>query len=306
MRNLLHFSTLRAYCAGISIAPPKEEEYDIRSFEENMATIKQQMPPFKHEFYAIALKLDGEGYATTGNFDTKDLQATVFFNSPYQITHWDIAPNWSGYYVMFTEEFYRRAGFKKRISEQFPFLLSDYTMPLRVSKLEAESLHRILDSIHFEHHHRTVHHLEIIQHFLHILLLKTARLYYQQQPTTSATTRHQRDSDLSIVARFKTLLETAFYPDKSYKDTAAHQVQFYAEQLLIHPNHLNSLVKRITENSASELIQNHLLTLAKSKLRNSNLSVKEIAYALHFKYPNHFSAFFKKQLGMTPNAFRKQ
>lgn len=304
MKSILHFSTLRDYCEGIQISAPKHKNYDIRSFEENMKTVRHQMSPFKHEFYAIALKLDGGGFATTGNFDTKDLKATVFFNSPYQITHWDIAPDWTGFYIIFSEDFFRQIGAKKRITEQFPFLLSDNTVPLTVSASEAENLYKIFSNIYFEHQQTAVHQLEIVQHFIHVLLLKTARLYYKQQPTTNLTTT-QRDNDLNLVSRFKTLLETAFYSDKFYDDTSPHQVQFYAEKLNVHPNHLNALVKRITDSSASELIQNHLLSLAKSKLKNTNLSIKEIAYDLHYNYPNHFSTFFKKQMGMSPNQFRK-
>ena len=91
-----HFSSLADYCKGINIAPPKWPDFDVRSFADNMKTVKQQMPPFKHEFYAIALKLSGEGYAITGNHSTQTLNATLFFNSPYQILQWDIAPNWNG------------------------------------------------------------------------------------------------------------------------------------------------------------------------------------------------------------------
>ncbi|MEM9439896.1 MAG: hypothetical protein AAGA73_05580, partial [Pseudomonadota bacterium] len=42
-----------------------------------------------------------------------------------------------------------------------------------------------------------------------------------------------------------------------------HQVQFYADKLNIHPNHLNAIVKRITDTPASAHIQ---------KLRSSSAS----------------------------------
>ncbi|MEL7121910.1 MAG: helix-turn-helix domain-containing protein [Bacteroidota bacterium] len=303
MNSTLHFSTLRAYCEGINIPPPKHELYDIRSFEENMKTVRQQMPPFKHEFFAIALKLDGSGFATTGNFSTKDLKATVFFNSPYQITHWEIAPDWEGFYVIFSEELYRQAHPNKRITQDFPFLLSDQSLPLAVTESEAEDLYKIFSSIFFEHQKLQIHQEEIVTSFINVILYKTARLFYKQYQNEDVTTS-RRDSDLDTVSRFKALLETAFYPDQIYKDQSPHQVQFYAEKLNIHPNHLNALVKRITEQSASDLIQNHLLSLAKSKLKNTNLSVKEVAYDLYYNYPNHFSSFFKKRTGKTPNAWR--
>ncbi|MEO1436603.1 MAG: hypothetical protein AAFV80_13780, partial [Bacteroidota bacterium] len=102
---MLHFASISDYCRGIHISAPKFAEYDVRRFEDNMATVHQRMPQFKHEFYAIALKLEGRGYVKTGNFATETPQATVFFNSPYQILYWDIAPDWEGYYIIFSEDF---------------------------------------------------------------------------------------------------------------------------------------------------------------------------------------------------------
>ena len=148
---MIHFSTLKQYCQGINIPPPQWEHFDVRSFKDNMMTVRQQMPPFKHEFYAIALKLDGGGYAKTGNFSTEGMEATVFFNSPYQITHWDIAPDWQGYYIIFTEEFYRGSQQKPQISQDFPFLLADNSIPLRISKEEAITFIHTFEELFKEH-----------------------------------------------------------------------------------------------------------------------------------------------------------
>ncbi|MEM9143802.1 MAG: helix-turn-helix domain-containing protein, partial [Bacteroidota bacterium] len=84
------------------------------------------------------------------------------------------------------------------------------------------------------------------------------------------------------------------------------QVQFYADKLGLHPNHFNAIVKRITDSTASEHIYGHILSLASSQLRNTTKSVKEIAFALYYEYPNHFSKFFKTHTGQTPNQFRRR
>lgn len=36
-----------------SYCPPKYEQFDIRSFEENMPTVIQKMPPFRHAFMQL-------------------------------------------------------------------------------------------------------------------------------------------------------------------------------------------------------------------------------------------------------------
>ena len=263
------------------------------------------MPPFKHEFYALALKLEGGGSVTTGNHIASDFEATVFFNSPYQILHWDIAPDWEGYYVIFSEDFINQEGSPTQLTQRFPFLLNDNTYPLAPNEQEKAELLRVFQNLYLEHQQDAIHQEGVIRHYIQILLLLTARLFNKYAPKNYGNTT-QRDNDLNTVSRFKALIETAFYPDQNHGAASPHQVQFYAEHLLIHPNHLNALVKRITTHSASDLIQQHLLSLAKSKLQNTQLSVKEIAYELYFSYPNHFSAFFKKSTGMTPISYRKK
>ncbi|MEM9680788.1 MAG: helix-turn-helix domain-containing protein [Bacteroidota bacterium] len=299
-----HFSTLESYCKGINIASPKWSDFDTRDFQDNMKTVHQQMPPFKHEFYAVALKLDGGGYTKTGNFSTENLRATVFFNSPYQIVQWDIAPDWEGYYIIFTEEFYKRDNSKRNIGEDFPFLLVDNTVPLSIDEDEAATFINTFQEIHKEHQLARKDTSPIIFHCTQIILHKVSRLYDSKVPQESRSFVH-RDNDIALVSRFKTLIETSFYPDQSFEGSEPHKVQFYADKLAIHPNHLNAVVKRITNSSASEIIYKHMLALAKSRLKNTQKSIKEIAFDLYYNYPNHFANFFKKHTGITPVQYRK-
>lgn len=304
MEQVIHFSTLQEYCKGINISPPLEDDFDLRSFRDNMKTVHQQMPRFKHEFYAIALKLDGGGYAQTGTFSTKDLKATVFFNSPYQILQWDIAPDWDGYYIIFTEEFVTKRNPAKRITEKFPFLLIDNTVPIVLASEEIQQFEQSFDYMLGEIKNRNRNSAEIIYHHILILLYKVERLFAEKVPSESLT-YNQRNQDLQIVSRFKMLVETSFFPDDENKGSGlSHQVQHYAEKLHIHPNHLNAIVKRITGYPASEIITQHMVSLAKTLLREKDKSIKEIAYQLQYNYPNHFANFFKKQTGITPTDFR--
>lgn len=301
---MIHFDTLKAYCSGINIPPPKWDQFDVRSFQENMKTVHHTMSPFKHEFYAIALKLDGTGYAKTGNHSTENHNSTIFFNSPYQINQWDIAPNWEGYYLMFTEDFYRKLNFSHQIGQEFPFLMIDNNVPLALSADDTPTFIKTFEEVKKEYGKEDELSRKIIWHHTYVLLYKVARLF-KEQSSSDDLSYTQRNTDLALVSRFKTLIETSFYPDQRFENSEPHKVQYYAETLAVHPNHLNALSKRITNHSASELIYQHILGLAKSKLQNTGASVKEIAFELYYNYPNHFTKFFKKQTGMTPGAFRK-
>lgn len=58
--------------------------------------------------------------------------------------------------------------------------------------------------------------------------------------------------------------------------------------------------------SALKHIQQQTLETAKERVFNTQKSISEIAYELGFTYPQHFSRWFKKQTGCTPNEYREQ
>ena len=81
-------------------------------------------------------------------------------------------------------------------------------------------------------------------------------------------------------------------------------ISFYAEKLAMTPDRLNDHVKRATGVTAGHLIRQRVLTEAKRQLVFTNQPIHEIAYDLAFSDPSHFTRFFRKQTGTTPQAFR--
>jgi AraC family transcriptional regulator, transcriptional activator of pobA len=82
-------------------------------------------------------------------------------------------------------------------------------------------------------------------------------------------------------------------------------ISFYAEKLVMTADRLNDHVKRATGVTAGHLIRQRVLTEAKRQLVFTNQPIHEIAYDLAFSDPSHFTRFFRKQTGTTPQAFRE-
>jgi AraC family transcriptional activator of pobA len=82
-------------------------------------------------------------------------------------------------------------------------------------------------------------------------------------------------------------------------------ISFYAEKLAMTADRLNDHVKRATGVTAGHLIRQRVLTEAKRQLVFTNQPIHEISYDLAFSDPSHFTRFFRKQAGMTPQAFRE-
>lgn len=79
----------------------------------------------------------------------------------------------------------------------------------------------------------------------------------------------------------------------------------YADALGMTPERLNDHCKRITGVTVGHLIRQRLLTEAKRHLLFTDLTASEIAYDLAFADPSHFSRFFRRYTGMTPQEFRQ-
>ena len=80
-------------------------------------------------------------------------------------------------------------------------------------------------------------------------------------------------------------------------------VSDYAEMMNVSRVTLNKAVVREFGLSAVHLLKQRLLQEVKNDILFSDMSVKEIAYRLHFSEPNHLMRFFKQMTGQTISEF---
>jgi len=127
---------------------------------------------------------------------------------------------------------------------------------------------------------------------LALIAIEVARLA-ASRGRTGAVTLHPRDTTVDALRR---LVEEHFRHERL--------IAFYADALAMTPDRLNDHVKRVTGVTAGHLIRQRVLTEAKRQLVFTNQAIQEIAYDLAFSDPSHFTRFFRKHTGLTPQAFR--
>ena len=81
---------------------------------------------------------------------------------------------------------------------------------------------------------------------------------------------------------------------------------FYSNRLGITPKYLSRLIKDVSGRSAPEWIDAFVIQEAKSMLKYTDDSIKEIVYKLNFTNASVFYKFFKSQTGMTPSEYRNR
>ena len=129
------------------------------------------------------------------------------------------------------------------------------------------------------------------------LLLNYSIRFYDRQ----FITRENVNKD--ILSKFENVVNGYFQTDKP-ETIGLPSVRYCADQLHLSANYLGDLIKKETGKSAQEHIQLRLIDIAKEKILGTSKTVSEIAYELGFKYPQHFTRVFKKNVGYTPNEYR--
>lgn len=86
--------------------------------------------------------------------------------------------------------------------------------------------------------------------------------------------------------------------------TRERSISFYAEQLNITPQHLCTTIKQITGFTASDIIARMVILDAKAQLKSTELTIQEISYSLNFPNVSFFGKYFKRHVGMSPQAYR--
>lgn len=86
--------------------------------------------------------------------------------------------------------------------------------------------------------------------------------------------------------------------------TAERSLAFYADKMHLSVKTLSKKTREKLNTSLGQLLRNELVITAKSLLQQG-ATIKEVAFALGFEEPNHFSSFFKKYAGQTPTDFKQ-
>jgi len=83
-------------------------------------------------------------------------------------------------------------------------------------------------------------------------------------------------------------------------------VSWYAEQLCVTPKYLSTVSKQESGKTAFDWINEYVLLDIRYWLKNSNKTIKEIAYMLNFPNISFFGKYCRTRVGMSPSKYRAQ
>ena len=130
------------------------------------------------------------------------------------------------------------------------------------------------------------------------LLLDYCLRFYERQFNTRAVVNKD------ILSRFESLLDDYFDNGRT-RTEGLPTVKYFADKVFLSPNYFGDLIKKETGKTAQEYIQTRLIDAAKEMIAGSDKTMSQIAYELGFQYSQHFNRLFKKNVGYTPNEYRR-
>jgi len=216
---------------------------------------------------------------------------SFFFLPAFQITSLDeISDDAEGFYCHFSPDIFSENPWKLDFLQLFPFLqLAGYP---------------VVD-IHSEQHQTIItlfeRLLQINQHISNeqfcLLASYLFTIFTEVNQFARPTEKPIGNAAIRMTERFKTALSQHIYEK--------HTVSEYAELLSVSPNHLHKCVKSVTGKSAHDLLDEMRVLEAKVLLKQSNLSIADIAFKIGKIDPSDFSRFFKAETGKTPKEYRQ-
>ena len=292
--------------AFVGLPVPKNKDFEITRLEEIGDVLLSEILPFRHRLYSICITEQLDMELNIGYYKRKPKAPYLIFKTPFQVMSWRMQHGtMKGWHFLFTEDFLLRYTQLSSIVCEFPFLQIDKAIPFEIDAKSAGQLADIFMKINEEYQSEEPDSFELIASYIHLLFVHIRRLYDKSLQTEKELLIMAKESDLALFNKFKELLN-AQAKEKEVLPENSRSVGYYAEQLFVHPNYLNAVVKRVTDNTALSLIHEQVIALAKTMLLHTELTVKEISFRLSFSEPTHFGSFFKKYTGLTPAEFRKE
>jgi len=270
----------------------KNPNFFCLRLKENEGSISNYKPPFRKDFYFIALVSNaGKTKITYDHTNVTRLNSFLVFQSPGLLYSFYRDHSANGYLIYFKKECL--SFFKPDLEKEFPFFNILYT---NFFKLNEAKFHEFAP--HFEEVFSAYENIN--DHQNRIAAIKFLALLYQLKEYTNAFRQWEEGFTTAqqiLLQKFIQLVNNFYIEKRTIED--------YAAMLHVTPNYLSQSVKSASGKNALSYINKRLLSEAKSLIQFTDFDIAEIAYQLNFSDPANFGKFYKKHTGQTPIEFRK-
>lgn len=267
------------------------QHFLICDLEDFQVTFQELQTPHKNDFYTVLFVNDAIGVVKIDNAVVHLEQAKIIVIEPGCVNTITIEEKASGKAICFSETFFSLR-YNNNILNHFGFLETEKRVVSKLSTLQSNKIKSLLELLHQEYLLHSKEGINVLRSYINIILFELERLL------SPKNVLRKTEVKLDKINQFKKLIEEDYSSQKL--------PSYYADKLNITTNYLNNLCKKETGKTAGDMIRKHILIESQRQLRFTSLSINEVADELGFESPSYFITFFKKQVGITPEQFRKE
>ncbi|MGG5208113.1 helix-turn-helix domain-containing protein [Chryseobacterium sp. MIQD13] len=243
-------------------------------------------PSVELEFYVIAIKNNIAVEAPVEEMSS----SCLFLDRPGNNMEWDLEHPFVGYGIFVNPKLL------DKFAKDYTFTGYTRHEALFLTDRESKILYELFIQA-YEEYQQEDFSQEILVSYTALILSYTQTFYERQFDSRSKIYN-------KVVADFYKDLDWYFGKDNTIETFPS--VAYFADRVHLSVNYFGDVIKHFTGQPPIEHIQQYIIQSAKSKLRETKLSINEIAYSLGFEYPTYFTRFFRKKTGISPKIFRNQ
>ena len=251
--------------------------------------------PCRIDAFIIGVGTEGETSVSFNLHEFRLKKDSMFIFTPKNILQVNSQQYFKADVIAISPDFMRRINID--IKNMMPLFLKFVENPtLALTPEESRSMRGMIAQIERETRGPETHFsFDIVSGLIAATIYKVGDIMYHYLAEHPEEQNNSHNRAEEYFKQFTHLLGEHFREERS--------VGFYARQLCITPKYLTTLIKRISGQSVSEWIDNYVILEAKTLLKYSTMSIQEIAYYLNFPNQSFFGSYFKRNTGMSDNAY---
>lgn len=292
-----YHNTKKETPTGLNYPQGNTSHFNILESESCLNTF----PFMRRDYYKICLVDNSLTYQYGDRAVEIDGPCLVFSNPniPYALERKYICNKRKGYICLFNEE-YLTGEIKTALIKLNALYANDIFPYIKLNNEEYELFSLYFKNLQEEYRGNFEFRKEIITNLLRVIIYLAIKTQLRHCPELQFIEQKDR-----LVTGFIKLLDRQFPVDSPKSVLELKTPADFADQLNVHVNHLNHVLKIGTGKSTSQLIQERVLTESLALIQYSDWSITEVGQSLGFDYPAHFSQFIKKHTGFSPKYFKK-
>jgi AraC family transcriptional activator of pobA len=250
---------------------------------------------YKITFYGIALCISGtaELHANDEIYQIKENSLMVM--GPQIVLKWiNASEDFCAKTFGFTEDFFLEDNSDATLLRRFNIFQLNTTKVVHLRDNETSALYKLLEEVKHLVISDSKRKHQMIRSYIYILLSLAADSFERY----CGEKRGLQQNPCNLTDRFTQLLNIHYLDVRSVCD--------YANLLFVTPNHLSETVKLATGKTAGQLIDEIVLMEAKIRVKQTALSVSQIASFMNFSDVSAFCKFFRRHTGLSPSEYRRQ